>query len=124
MEEQVVQQTPIVQPAAEMQQAPEMELEEEVIQTVEGEESGALVDVIPCEPVVFEEQGMAYDTIGSSSNGLYDGEGYTTPIVSIDQMVDIAPHDTVISSGYELEEVFIPQEDNRPDDAQLDDIVV
>ena len=117
MEEQVLQ-------SADVQQDPEMELEEVALyQDNNGDNSGVLDDVVPCEPVTFEPQiGVGYDVVDSFNDGFYDDTGYT-PTVDINKMVDIAPHDTVVSSGYELEEEVIPEEHNTPEDEQLDDII-
>ena len=102
-----------------------IELEEEIIpQEDNRSDDNELDDVIPCEYVAVEEQqdGMAYD-MTSSHEGLYDAPASFTPNVDVDKMVDIAPH-TVSSSTFELEEAYIPEENNQPDDDQLDDIVV
>ncbi|MBP5679040.1 MAG: hypothetical protein J6X28_04355 [Bacilli bacterium] len=103
-----------------------VELEEEEIPTAqaEGNDSG-LNDVIPCEPVTFSDEQMDFGVMGEYNDGFYDTmeEAATTPaVVPLDQMVDIAPH-TVEGTSNELEEVDIPQEDNKPDDNQLDDVV-
>ena len=106
-----------------LEQAVELELEEEYIpQSVDNDGGSMLEDVIPYEETdyTYENQNVSYDIMDSSNDGFYDDVGYT-PSVSIDQMVDIAPH-TVVSSGYELEEVVIPNEFNTPDDNQLDDV--
>ena len=103
--------------------ASEAELEEVVIPEEDNRtDDDELDDVVPCEYVAVEGQtDMAYDMAGSSNEGLYNDAGYYTPSVSVDQMVDIAPQ-VVQSSGYELEEIEIPEEDNSPDDDQLDDV--
>lgn len=65
-----------------------------------------LDDVIPCEPVTFEKQTIDYSIMDSSNDGFYD-EVEAAPTVSLDQMVDIAPH---VATENELEEEFIPEE--------------
>ena len=129
-EEQVIDNTPIMNtelgPIEPSTSLGEVELEEEFIPQEDNRvDDDELDDVIPCEYVAIEGQsgGMAYDMTGTSHKGLYDAPATIIPNVSTEKMVDIAPH-TVSSSTFELEEAIIPQEDNRPDDDQLDDIVV
>ena len=79
-----------------------------------------LDDVIPCEPVSFGEQSLEYEVMDSFNDGFYDEVDSSTPSVSLDQMVDIAPHS--VDNANELEEVYIPQEHNTADDNELDDV--
>lgn len=104
--------------------SPDAELEEVIIPSENNrDDDDELDDVVPCEYVAVEEQNdMMQDMAGSSNDGLYSNASNYTPSVPVDQMVDIAPQ-VIQSSGYELEEVVIPQENNKPDDEQLDDVV-
>lgn len=98
------------------------ELEEVVIPNENNsEDDDQLDDVIPCEFVETVEQDVPYEVVDNSNDGFYDDVGYT-PTTSIDQMVDI--HSEGVTSGNELEEVDIPNENNSEDDDQLDDIIV
>ena len=102
----------------------ETELEEDVIPVGEVQTNeGGLDDVVPCEYVAVEQQQqeVSYDMAGSTVDGLYNDESYYTPSVSTEQMVDIGVH-VVGSSGNELEEVEIPNEENTLEDEQLDDV--
>ena len=71
------------------------------------EDDDELDDVIPCEPVTYEEQPIGYSVVDSSNDGFYD-EVEAAPSVSLDQMVDIAPH---VASENELEEETILEEE-------------
>ena len=98
------------------------ELEEVIIPEEDNrEDDDQLDDVVPCSYVpVDSTQGVAYDIMDTSNDGFYDEEGYI-PSTDTSQMVDIAPPMERSNDG--LEEVIIPEEDNRPDDDQLDDVV-
>lgn len=98
------------------------ELEEVIIPEEDNrEDDEQLDDVVPCSYVpVDSEQGVAYDIMDSSNDGFYDEVGYA-PSTDPSQMVDIAP--PMERSSDALEEAYIPEEDNRPDDDQLDDVV-
>ena len=94
------------------------ELEEEYIpNSTNTEDDDELDDVIPCAPVTFEEQSIEYDVIDSSNDGFYDDMPSETTSVSLDQMVDIAPH---VADANELEEEVINAEEAS--DGGLDDV--
>ena len=102
----------------------EVELEEEYIPEEDNrDDDDQLDDVVPCAPLSFGTGvGVSYDVIDNTNDGFYDDAGYT-PTMDLDKMVDIAPQTQTVESDGGLEEAYIPQEDNRPDDDQLDDVV-
>ena len=103
-----------------------MDLEEDVIPNEDDDIENALSDVIPCELVTVDSQSADDGSMGDTlESGLYDDSDYTPPSTDIEKMVDISTMVEVAPqtvSEYELEEAYIPNEDNKPDDDQLDDV--
>lgn len=99
------------------------ELNEEVIPNYNNTPNdNQLDDVIPCEPVEYEEQYTESIPAFGGNNGLYNETYATTPSVPVTEMIDIAPN--VVRTGNELDEEVIPESQNTPDDDELDDVTM
>lgn len=81
-----------------------------------------LDDVIPCETSLFMGNQMMKVEENEQYDGLYDSNNFTSS-VDLSKMVDIAPRTQQTSSEYSLEEVYIPEAQNTPDDDELDDVI-
>lgn len=109
------------------------ELEEEFIPMEQNtEDDDQLDDVVVFDPAEAETQSVETEPLYSvndspfNNDGLYNDVSYATPTVPTGEMVDINPNhtSTVIQFSNELEEEYIPHEQNTADDDQLDDVTM